>query len=170
MQRQWLADLKRAGKQVVFVNCSGSALALRPELESCDAILQAWYGGEQGGKAVAEVLFGDFNPSGKLPITFYKNVNQLPDFLDYTMKGRTYRYFEGDPLFPFGFGLSYTDFTYGEAGVRKGRLEIPVTNVGQCDAEEVVQLYLFGRRHPSEDSRLLPRRRFRHGDRFLPHD
>ena len=90
-QRETLAMLHKAGKKVIFVNCSGSAMALTPELETCDAILQAWYGGEQGGTALAEVLFGDYNPSGKLPVTFYKNTDELPDFLDYTMKNRTYR-------------------------------------------------------------------------------
>ena len=107
-QRETLAMLHKAGKRVIFVNCSGSAIALVPELESCDAIVQAWYGGELGGQALAEVLFGDYNPSGKLPITFYRNTDQLPDFLDYTMKNRNYRYFKGKELFPFGFGLTYT--------------------------------------------------------------
>jgi beta-glucosidase len=110
VQRNCLKALKKAGKKVVFVICSGSAIALVPETESCDAILQAWYPGESGGQAVADVLFGDFNPSGKLPVTFYKNMKQLPDFEDYSMKGRTYR-FMSDPLFPFGFGLSYTTFS-----------------------------------------------------------
>ena len=142
VQRQWLADLKRAGKQVIFVNCSGSALALTPELESCDAILQAWYGGEQGGKAVAEVLFGDFNPSGKLPITFYKNVNQLPDFLDYTMKGRTYRYFDGEPLFPFGYGLSYTTFEIDKPVYQNNKVQVSVKNSGNKAGLETVQVYL----------------------------
>ena len=110
VQRNCLKALKKAGKKVVFVNCSGSAIALTPEIESCDVILQAWYGGESGGQAVADVLFGDYNPSGKLPVTFYKNSDQLKDFEDYSMKGRTYRYMN-DALFPFGFGLSYTALT-----------------------------------------------------------
>ena len=113
-QRETLAMLHKAGKKVIFVNCSGSAMALVPELESCDAILQAWYGGELGGQALAEVLFGQYNPSGKLPITFYKNTDELPDFLDYTMKNRTYRYYTGEALFPFGYGLSYTTFEIGK--------------------------------------------------------
>ena len=108
-QRETLAMLHQAGKKVIFVNCSGSAMGLLPERESCDAIIQAWYGGELGGQALAEVLFGDYNPSGKLPVTFYKSTNDLPDFLDYKMKNRTYRYFTGEPLFPFGYGLSYTN-------------------------------------------------------------
>ena len=121
VQRNCLKALKQAGKKVIFVNCSGSAIALIPETESCDAILQAWYGGESGGQAVADVFFGDYNPSGKLPITFYKNSEQLPDFEDYSMKGRTYRYMS-DPLFPFGFGLSYTTFSIGNAKISKTEL------------------------------------------------
>jgi beta-glucosidase len=103
VQRNCIKALRQAGKKVIFVNCSGSAIALVPESENCDAILQAWYGGESGGQAVADVLFGDFNPSGKLPVTFYRSTNQLADFEDYSMKGRTYRYLS-DALFPFGFG------------------------------------------------------------------
>ena len=160
VQRQWLADLKRAGKQVVFVNCSGSALALTPELESCDAILQAWYGGEQGGKAVAEVLFGDFNPSGKLPITFYKNVNQLPDFLDYTMKGRTYRYFDGEPLFPFGYGLSYTTWKvdggrWQEHANGGGTVSIDVSNTGSRKGDQTIQLYIRNLQDPNGPLKTL---------------
>ena len=90
-QRDFLRMLHDAGKQVIFVNCSGGAVALTPEAECCDAILQAWYGGEQGGQALAEVLTGKTNPSGKLPVTFYKDDSQLPDFLDYRMRERTYR-------------------------------------------------------------------------------
>jgi beta-glucosidase len=140
---------------VIFVNCSGSALALTPELESCDAILQAWYGGEQGGKAVAEVLFGDFNPSGKLPITFYKNVNQLPDFLDYTMKGRTYRYFEGEPLFPFGYGLSYTTFEIGKPVYQNNKVQVSVKNSGNKAGLETVQVYLRNTKDPNGPLKTL---------------
>ena len=134
---------------MIFVNCSGSAIALVPETESCDAILQAWYGGESGGQAVADVLFGDYNPSGKLPITFYKSMKQLSDFEDYSMKGRTYRYMS-DPLFPFGFGLSYTNFKIGKATVDKAeiksnetvKLTVPVTNTGKRSGTEIVQVYI----------------------------
>ena len=98
VQREFLKALKAAGKQVIYVNCSGSAIALQPETETCDAIIQAWYPGQEGGTAIADVLFGDYNPSGKLSVTFYKNSEQLPDYEDYSMKGRTYRYFN-DPLF-----------------------------------------------------------------------
>ncbi len=149
VQRNCLRTLKKAGKKIVFVNCSGSAIALVPETESCEAILQAWYAGESGGQAVADVLFGDYNPSGKLPITFYKNLKQLPDFEDYSMKGRTYRYMS-DPLFPFGFGLSYTNFSIGKAKLDKNtikandsiELTIPVTNKGERDGTEIVQVYV----------------------------
>ena len=142
IQRQLLKALKAAGKKVVFVNFSGSAVGLEPETQTCDAILQAWYPGEAGGTAVADVLYGDYNPAGRLPVTFYKNVGQLPDYEDYSMKGRTYRYFEGTPLFPFGHGLSYTTFAYGKAEVKDGCLLVPVTNTGSMDGDEVVQLYL----------------------------
>jgi len=149
VQRNCLKVLKEAGKKVVFVNCSGSAIALTPETNTCDAILQAWYGGELGGQAVADVLFGDYNPSGKLPITFYKNSNQLKDFEDYSMKGRTYRYME-DALFPFGYGLSYTSFKIGNAKLDKTNIKkdeaiqmtIPVTNSGDTDGTEIVQVYI----------------------------
>jgi len=149
VQRNCLNALKQAGKKVIFVNCSGSAIALVPESESCDAILQAWYSGESGGQAVADVLFGDYNPSGKLPITFYKSLKQLSDFEDYSMKGRTYRYMD-DPLFPFGFGLSYTTFSIGDAKFSKTaiksnesiKLTIPVLNRGKRNGTEIVQVYV----------------------------
>jgi beta-glucosidase len=149
VQRNCLKELKQTGKKIIFVNCSGSAIALTPETETCDAILQAWYGGESGGQAVADVLFGDYNPSGKLPITFYKTSQQLPDFEDYSMKARTYR-FMTDALFPFGFGLSYTTFSIGEAKISKSviknnesvELTIPVSNTGKRDGTEIVQVYV----------------------------
>ena len=142
VQREFLKALKAAGKKVIFVNCSGSAIALLPETESCDAIVQAWYAGQEGGTAIADVLFGDYNPSGKLPVTFYKNTNQLPDYEDYSMKERTYRYMTEKPLYPFGYGLSYTTFTYGEARLDGMKLTVPVTNTGSRDGEEIVQVYL----------------------------
>ena len=150
IQRKVLALLKKNGKRVIFVNFSGSAMAMVPESENCDAILQAWYPGQAGGTAIADVLFGDYNPAGRLPVTFYKNMQQLPDYEDYSMKGRTYRFMNETPLFPFGHGLSYTRFSYGKAElnqskVRKGEkvvLTIPVSNIGQRDGEEVVQVYI----------------------------
>ena len=145
VQREFLKALKAAGKQVIFVNCSGSAIALTPETVSCDAIVQAWYPGQEGGTAVADVLFGDVNPSGKLPVTFYKNDGQLPDYEDYSMKGRTYRYFS-DGLYPFGYGLSYTSFEIGEATSsvdgNSVAITVPVKNTGKRDGTEIVQLYI----------------------------
>jgi len=141
VQRDFLKALKTAGKTVIFVNCSGSCIALEPETESCDAIMQAWYPGQEGGTAVADVLFGDVNPSGKLPITFYKSDRQLPDYEDYSMRGRTYRYFS-DALFPFGYGLSYTTFEVGKATVSGMNVTIPVTNTGSRDGSETMQLYI----------------------------
>lgn len=149
IQRDMVKALVDAGKKVVFINYSGSAVALAPESERCAAILQAWYPGQAGGTAVADVLFGNYNPSGRLPVTFYKNTGQLPDFENYSMKGRTYRYFTDAPLFPFGYGLSYTTFAYGDARVYRADkaknemlLYIPVTNTGSREGDEVVQVYL----------------------------
>ena len=141
-QRETLAMLHQAGKKVIFVNCSGSAMGLLPELESCDAIIQAWYGGELGGQALAEVLFGDYNPSGKLPITFYKSTDDLPDFLDYKMTNRTYRYFTGEPLFPFGYGLSYTNFEIGKPEYKNNKVQVSVKNTGAMAGLETVQVYI----------------------------
>ena len=142
VQRDLIAALHKAGKKVILVNFSGSALGLVPETENCEAILQVWYPGQEGGAAITEMLLGEAVPSGKLPLTFYKGVDQLPDFEDYSMHNRTYRYFQGEPLFPFGFGLSYTTFSYGEAAVKDGNLVVSVTNTGSVDAQEVAQLYV----------------------------
>ena len=153
VQRDFLKALKQAGKTVVFVNCSGSCIALQPETETCDAIVQAWYPGQMGGTAVADMLFGDVNPSGKLPVTFYKSSSQLPDYEDYSMKGRTYRYFN-DALFPFGFGLSYTSFKLGLPTISGNTrlvgqketisrtITIPITNTGKQKGTETVQVYI----------------------------
>lgn len=150
VQREILAFLKDCKKKIVFVNFSGSAIALMPETQNCDAILQAWYPGQAGGTAIADVLFGDHNPAGRLPVTFYKNMQQLPDYENYSMKGRTYRYMTEEPLYPFGYGLSYTRFSYGKAKLNQSKLNkgekavltIPVSNVGQRSGEEVVQVYI----------------------------
>ena len=141
-QRDLLAVLHKAGKKVIFVNCSGSAMALAPELETCDAILQWWYGGEQGGAALATTLFGMVAPSGKLPVTFYKSTDELPDFLDYTMKNRTYRYYEGEPLFPFGFGLGYTTFDIAKPIYKNNKVQVRVKNMGTTAGTETVQVYI----------------------------
>ena len=117
-------------------------MGLQPETETCDAIIQWWYDGEQGGRALADVLFGDYNPGGKLPVTFYKNVDELPDFLDYTMKGRTYRYYTGEPLFPFGYGLSYTTFQIGKPVYNNNMVRVNVKNTGTRDGMETVQVYI----------------------------
>lgn len=147
VQRDILKALKQAGKKVIFVCCSGSAVALTPEVASCDAIIEAWYAGEQGGHALADVLFGDYNPSGKLPVTFYKDDSQLPPFDEYKMAGRTYRFFQGEPLFPFGYGLSYTTFTLGNEQVTMNSeggydVTVNVTNTGKRAGTEIVQVYL----------------------------
>ena len=152
MQRDFLKALKAAGKTVIFVNCSGSCIALLPETETCDAILQAWYPGQEGGTAVADVLFGDYNPSGKLPITFYKSSSQLPDYEDYSMKGRTYRYFN-DALFPFGYGLSFTSFEMSNEKLEmrndgSGTVTVAVANTGKRDGSETVQLYIRNLQDP----------------------
>ncbi len=152
-QRTLVKALAEAGKKIVFVNCSGGAVALTPEASRCDGIIQAWYAGEQGGRAVAEVLYGDVNPSGKLPVTFYKDDSQLPDFLDYTMTGRTYRYFRGEPLWAFGHGLSYTTFSRSKVKVKKQKdgceVTLTVTNTGKRDGTDVVQVYL---RNPADSN------------------
>ena len=144
VQRELIAALKQAGKPVVYVNCSGSAIALVPETENADAIIQAWYGGELGGQAVADVLFGDYNPSGKLPLTFYRSTDQLPDFEEYRMANRTYRYFKDEPLFPFGYGLSYTTFTIGKPRLDALHriISVDVTNNGKYNGDEVIQVYM----------------------------
>ncbi len=150
VQQRLLKAMRATGKPVVMVNCSGSALAFGDLEDQYDALVQAWYPGQGGSEALADVLFGDVNPSGKLPVTFYASNDQLPDFLDYSMENRTYRYFEGQPLYPFGYGLSYTTFEYGKAKLsakkmkRDGSvtLSIPVTNTGNRAGDEIVQVYI----------------------------
>ena len=159
VQREFLKALKAAGKQVILVNCSGSAIALKPETESCDAIVQAWYAGQEGGTAVADVLFGDCNPSGKLPVTFYMSTDQLPDYEDYSMKGRTYRYFD-DPLFAFGYGQSYTTFEMKNERLNinregKGTLTVDVCNTDKRDGAEIVQVYIRNLQDPDGPSKSL---------------
>ena len=141
-QRVYVQALASLGKPIVFVNVSGSAIALAPEAALCGAVLQAWYAGEKAGDAVADVLFGDYNPSGKLPVTFYASNDDLPDFECYDMAGRTYRYFEGKALYPFGHGLSYTTFAYGGASLKKDVLTVEVSNTGAVDGDEVVEVYV----------------------------
>ena len=149
VQQMLVKAMHQTGKPVVFVNCSGSAIAFGSVEGQYDALLQAWYPGQGGAKALAEVLFGDYNPGGKLPVTFYRSNNDLPDFLDYSMKNRTYRYFTGVPQYAFGYGLSYTTFSVGKAKVKsqKGKapkvtLTIPVKNTGSREGTETVQVYV----------------------------
>lgn len=150
VQHELLMALKATGKPVVFVMCTGSAVAIPWEADNLDAVLNAWYPGQEGGTAVADVLFGDYNPAGRLPVTFYASTEDLPDFEDYSMNNRTYRYFKGAPLFPFGHGLSYTTFAYGKASadtkkIKAGKditLTVPLMNTGSCDGDEVVQVYI----------------------------
>lgn len=150
VQQRLLQAIVRVGKPVVLVVLSGSAIAIPWAQEHVPAILQQFYPGEEGGTALAEVLFGDVNPSGRLPVTVYRGIEQLPPFDDYAMKNRTYRFFEGEPLYPFGFGLSCTQFAYTNARIDPARVEtgqpvtlrVDVTNVGPRPGEEVVQVYL----------------------------
>lgn len=152
IQEDLLKDLKNSGKPVIYVNFSGSALSLNWEVENLPAVIQAFYPGEATGTALVRLLFGEFNPSGRLPVTFYKSVNDLPDFKNYQMEGRTYRYFKGEPLFGFGYGLSFTTFSYKnlvipsaiDAG-KETRVSADITNTGKLDGEEVVQVYVSER-------------------------
>ena len=149
-EQELLEAVAAVGKPMVVVLMNGSALGVNWANEHANAILDAWYSGEEGGAAVAETLSGKNNPAGRLPLTFYKDVSQLPPFEDYSMKGRTYRYFEGTPLYPFGYGLSYSKFSYSglsvpAADVSAGspvNAEVTVTNSGARAGDEVVQLYL----------------------------
>ncbi|MCX6243949.1 MAG: glycoside hydrolase family 3 C-terminal domain-containing protein [Bacteroidetes bacterium] len=148
-QAELLKKLQKTGKPVILVLTGGSALSFTWAKENIPAILDVWYAGEEGGNALADVLFGDYNPAGRLPVTFYKSDNDLPPFGDYSMKGRTYRYFNGEPLYPFGYGLSYTSFTYLSAEPDKKSaaasdtimIRIMVKNTGTIAGDEVVQLY-----------------------------
>jgi beta-glucosidase len=149
VQEELVQALHATGKPMVMVNCSGSAIALPWEAENLSAILQVWYPGEEGGRAIGEVLFGDVNPSGHLPITFYASTSDLPDFTDYSMANRTYRYFSGKPLYAFGHGLSYTQFDYKRGKLKKkkvasnGTIKVTFTvkNSGKQDGDDVAQVY-----------------------------
>ena len=150
VQQLLVQAMHKTSKPVVFVNCSGSAIAFGSVEGQYDALLQAWYPGQGGAKALAEVLFGDYNPGGKLPVTFYRSNDDLPDFLDYSMKNRTYRYFTGQPQYAFGYGLSYTTFTTGQGKLSaksmkkngKVTVTVPVTNTGKREGTETVQVYV----------------------------
>lgn len=149
VQTELMQEIVKLGKPTVLVLLNGSALAINWENENIPAIVEAWYPGQAGGTAIADVIFGDYNPAGRLPVTFYKDIRQIPAFENYDMKGKTYRYFEGDPLYEFGYGLSYTTFKYRlnsiPASIKSGEnisVSVNVTNVGKKDGEEVVQLYV----------------------------
>ena len=149
-QETLLEKIHAAGKPVVLVLMNGSALSINWADANLPAILEAWYPGEEGGTAVAGAIAGDFSPAGRLPLTFYKSVDQLPPFEDYSMAKRTYRYFDGEPLYPFGYGLSFTSFSYTNARVDHANISakddakfsVDVANSGAMDGDEVVQLYL----------------------------
>lgn len=163
IQQKLLKAMRSTGKPVVYVNCSGSAIAFGSVEDSYDALIQAWYPGQGGAKALAETIFGDNNPGGKLPVTFYRSNDDLPDFLDYNMKGRTYRYFDGDPLYAFGEGLSYTDFSVGNGKLSKKsmnsegnvKLTVPVTNTGDSEGTETVQVYVKALDYPEAPIKSL---------------
>lgn len=163
VQQRLLEAMHGTGKPVVFVNCSGSAIAFASVEDQCDAILQAWYPGQGGAEALADILFGDCCPSGKLPVTFYASNNDLPDFLDYSMENRTYRYFKGTPLYAFGYGLSYTSFAYGKGklsakSMRAGgkvTVSVPVTNTGKREGTEIVQVYVKALDYPEAPIKSL---------------
>ena len=148
-QIKLMQSIQALGKPTIVVLMNGSALAVNWASQNVPAIVEAWYPGEFGGDAIANVLFGDYNPAGRLPVTFYKSVDDLPDFKSYKMENRTYKYFKGDPLYPFGHGLSYTNFTYKNLNVSETinlndsvNVEVEITNSGKMDGDEVVQLYL----------------------------
>jgi beta-glucosidase len=149
VQQELIKKIHSLGKPVVLVLLGGSAIAVNRENENIPAIIHAWYPGQAGGQAIADVIFGDYNPAGRLPVTVYKSVNDLPPFEDYNMKNRTYRYFTGQPLYPFGFGLSYTTFEYSKMKVKKNNkigepveISVVIKNSGKREGEEVVQLYV----------------------------
>jgi len=160
VQRNLIRQIVATGKPVTLVLMTGSAVSITTENEIVPAILEAWYGGEAAGTAVADVLFGDYNPAGRLPVTFYRSVDDLPPFEDYDMAGRTYRYFSGEVLYPFGYGLSYTRFAYDNLILEKDEIgddesitvSVEVTNAGRLDGEEVVQLYI----REVESDKVLP--------------
>lgn len=162
LQRDILKIAKESGKPVILVLLTGSAMAVTWEDENLDAIVQGWYPGAQGGAAIARILFGDANPEGRLPVTFYRTAEELPAFEDYSMKGRTYRYMKQDALYPFGYGLSYTDYTYADAALvsddirgEKGVvLQVQVTNTGAVDGIETVQVYVGLEREDAPNPQL----------------
>ncbi len=162
VQTELMKELKKTGRPLILVNMSGSVMSFDWESRNADAILQAWYGGQAAGDAITDVLFGDYNPAGRMPLTTYMNDEDLPDFEDYSMANRTYRYFKGDVRYPFGYGLSYTTFAYqplsNASVVKTGesiKVTTTVTNTGKRDGDEVVQLYVS---HPQNGNTRVPLR------------
>ncbi|MDR0763090.1 MAG: glycoside hydrolase family 3 C-terminal domain-containing protein [Bacteroidales bacterium] len=148
-QKELIEDMYKLKKPVVLVLLNGSALAINRENETMSAIIEAWYPGQYGGAAIADVLFGDYNPAGRLPVTFYKSINDIPEFTNYDMQGKTYRYFNGTPLYEFGYGLSYSTFEYSITNIPQTikvgdtvKITAEVKNTGKIDGDEVVQLYV----------------------------
>ena len=157
VQIELMKQVQALGKPTIVVLMNGSALAVNWASENIPAILEAWYPGEFGGNAIADILFGDYNPAGRLPVTFYKSVSNLPDFKDYNMKNRTYKYFKGTPLFPFGHGLSYTNFEYSNLNIAEKvklndaiEISVEIKNTGIVDGDEVIQIYLTHEDKPNE--------------------
>jgi beta-glucosidase len=150
-QRSLLRHLRSLKKPLILVLTGGSPITVAEEVELADAALFVWYPGCEGGKAVADVIFGDVNPSGRMPVTFPLSTADLPPFEDYSMRGRTYRYSDRKALYPFGFGLSYTSFAYTAAARTGSGIEARVANTGKRDGEEVVQVYV---RDPKTDDRV----------------
>ena len=163
VQQRLVKAMHATGKPVIFVNCSGSAIAFGSVEGQYDALLQAWYAGQGGAKALADVIFGDYNPGGKLPVTFYRSNDDLPDFLDYSMDNRTYRYFKGVPQYAFGYGLSYTTFSVGKGKLSKTsmksdgsvKLTVPVTNTGKREGTETIQVYVKALDYPEAPIKSL---------------
>jgi beta-glucosidase len=149
IQEQLIKEIAATGKPVILVLLNGSALSVNWENANIPAIVEAWYPGQAAGQAIADVLFGDYNPGGKLPVTFYHSVKDLPSFSDYNLTTQTYRFFKGDVLYPFGYGLSYTSFQYDNLGINKEykagddiKLSVNVKNTGSTAGDEVVQVYV----------------------------
>ncbi|WP_113652769.1 glycoside hydrolase family 3 C-terminal domain-containing protein [Pedobacter namyangjuensis] len=177
VQTELLKELKKLGKPIVLVLLNGSALSINWEEKELDAIVETWYGGEKGGEALADVLAGDYNPAGRLPITFYKSVNDIPKFDDYGMQGRTYRYTTKPVLYPFGYGLSFTKFAYSNLKLSATELNsskplkvsLNVHNIGNFDGDEVVQLYIkqFGSTMPIKELKGFTRINLKKGERKM---
>jgi beta-glucosidase len=175
VQSDLLKELKRLNKPVVLVLLNGSALAVNWENDNLDAIIETWYGGERGGQAIGDVLAGTYNPAGRLPLTFYKSIDDIPGFDDYSMKGKTYRYVTKPVLYPFGYGLSYSSFAYGNLKLSASTLtekepltiSLNVSNTGSYDGDEVVQLYIkqAGNEYPVKELKGFKRVHIKRGEK-----